>query len=154
MVIQDERKRVIKNIQKFLNITESGIYDEYTRNAVISFQRNSGVEASGVVNYSTFVLMRDFYREQKNKKEHNVGSDFALYPGEYGDGVASLISELRCILNTYEYEHPLPSGALYDYKVKLAVNHLRGVFGLRELDYVESEFYTRLKREIITADIK
>ena len=115
----DDKQRAVYRIQLWLRALSSagmpirtlipdGIYDEKTGEAVRVFQGLSGLEATGRVDYATWIALRDNYRkivEENALTKPIYPFEYLLNGGEVAEGdtfsliyiIQAMIGELRTV---------------------------------------------------------
>ncbi len=147
------RAGAIKTVQRYLGLSESGIFDDKTRVAVKEFQSARNLEITGVVDYISFVLLRSHFYENENARNAAKIAPTLKFPVKFGDSgpqITRLNSELSEALANYSFYGILPRGSFYNSYTSGAVVRLREIFGLKSGDVVDEELYMRLQRERLT----
>ncbi len=114
MTNEQTRGVAVENLQRYLRwlslfddsipvIAIDGIYAEETRRAIMAFQRQVGIEASGVVDYTTWTLLFEAYLASMLEYEEPKGfSPFPRFPSGYSVGNGNrqfLVEVIQYILN-------------------------------------------------------
>lgn len=149
----EDKASAIKNVQKYLLLNMSGDYDEKTRDAVMEFQEEQRLPVTGIVDYLTFLQLRNKYLHVQivNEAQKELKySEFPLSGDEYGSDIALLNARISTALERYTHEDLPPRGNYYSDYTKSAVGRLRDVFTLRPGTDVDEIFFVRLKRDIFT----
>lgn len=155
----NDKAAAVSEIQRYLQnaestngyIAPSGIYDENTRAAVISFQTENGIKPSGKVNHVTFTRLYDDYVKRtifENIQEiSRQNIKFPLKPGDFGEEIELLNKMLAELLDFYGVDHSLRASKYFSESTRLAYLAARELFGLdnETLDHI---FYNRLLTEI------
>lgn len=149
----EDKVAAVKNVQRYLAMNESGVYDDETRDKVISFQSQASINETGIVDYETFIELRKRFYDEKNailasKSTQNV--KFPILPGDSGAEILRLNSALGEVLSNYTYTDLLPRGSYYNVYTSLAVRRIRAIFGYPEEDNVDEELFLRIERERLT----
>lgn len=154
-----EKNEAIREVQKYLQeiniidsyISPSGIYDETTKQAIVSFQKSEGIPPSGTVKKETFDKLYDAYTQVKTLQNTNdileQNSFFSTKIGDYGEHIRVLNKQLRALLDYYGRYHELRDTAIYSIETDNAFNQAKEIFGMG-IDVSERIFYARLIREI------
>ena len=110
----EDKAAAVKNVQRYLAMNESGVYDDETRDKVMSFQSQASINETGIVDYETFIELRKRFYDGKNailasKSTQNV--KFPILPGDSGTEILRLNSALGEVLSNYTYTDLLPRGS-------------------------------------------
>ena len=138
-------------VQEYLGIRKSGIYDASTRRAVTNAQMLAGLEPVGVVDYETFVYLRDAYSLSKAIDAYTGADGLKRFPysvGDFGEDVRRINTIIKEISFKYGIREAM-RGSIYTESVGRAVMSLRGIFGLPEGEHVDEVLYGRIKRELL-----
>ena len=141
----------LKRVQRWLNVNESGHFDAKTRNAVMKFQRESGLEVDGRVDFVTFSRLSKKHRASELGKMLAVEKYTPFFGrGDFGEEVTDFNNELRLALDGYTHEYPVPSGGIYDERSERAMLRLKEIYGSGSTAFGEGEFLLRMLRENFT----
>ena len=148
-----EKNEAVKIIQKYLGISESGNYDEKTKEEVIKQQKFYGLNPSGIVDIKTYEALREGYY-RNHSSELNAAPD-ALYKfpykrNDYGEDIAIINSYLAKALDNFNYYEKIPRGNYFDIYTERAILKLREIFSLKGDNTLDKDLYWRIKREILT----
>jgi peptidoglycan hydrolase-like protein with peptidoglycan-binding domain len=149
----DNKGEAIKTVQRYLGLSENGIYDDKTRTAVKEFQSLNDLVTTGEVDFVSFSKLRTHYFDRERAKSARrllPGARFPLQPGDGGSQVDALNSELAAALKKYSFYGIFPRGYYYNAYTSEAVIRLREIFGLEIKDIVDEELYMRVLRERLT----
>lgn len=150
---------LIREIQIYLGlvgnpdiiVVPSGVYDDNTRLSVEDFQREQGLDASGVVNLETFdklyevyVIMRDI--EELNNKKHSFIS-FPILPGKSSDGMIHINKMLAELLDYYGYTHNLRESSFYSVESEKAIKILSEILGIEYNGAIDEILYMRIIKD-------
>ena len=143
-----DKKAAVRRVQRMLGITENGIYDERTKEAVIMHQREQNIKDDGVVDYDTFRSLVNKYRMYKISsdvsKKVPFKNEFPYLPGYTGEAAGILNSMIRTAMDRLSINTPKPRGPYYSNATAKATEELRKIFMLSEGNYIDEEFYNRL----------
>ncbi len=121
-----------------------GIFGENTRNAILHFQQENGLIPSGVVDYETFIQL-------KNKKiEVEKGANIFPFPLKEGDNnekVAHLHAALNILFTENNNGNNPLTGTLFDSQTKKYVNLFLLRIGAVENGEITMAQYERLQKE-------
>ena len=163
MYKQENTAAAIERIQSYLyEISKNGriadmtvidgIYGEQTRTAVIEFQRKSGLEASGIVDFETFEALRDsaaLYKKQNAHPTHLYAkTGYPLRFGMSGADIDTLHALLRSIGEYRRELPPIPRTPYYSHETENAVRFMQRVFLMEESGIVTAELFERLERDL------
>ncbi len=147
----EDKEAAVKQVQRLLDITVTGVFDEETRLAVISFQNRKGLNESGIVDYESFTLMKEEYLKEDMRREARRRLPFSpRFPysfGDMGNDVTLINALLNDVMKEYTVEVLSVVGVFYSDRTENAVRELRKIFGLREGGHIDEEFFYRLTEE-------
>lgn len=153
LYMSDDRTSAVKNIQRLLQINESGIYDTATARAVRAVQRNFGLDDSGIVDFATFSAILEMDKRNKLKRSYITGIDVSAFPydvGDYGTDVREIIQLLYSALAPYSVSSGALRGAIYTVGVGNSAKKLREIYGMPIATSVDEDLYVRIRRELLT----
>lgn len=154
-----DKVAAVRQVQKYLENAEStkgylspsGDYDEVTREAVRSFQKNKGLPPTGITDILTFdAVYNDYLLRQETKKTDAIFGQkmkFPLIIGDFGEGVGRFNKMLSELLDYYGIIHALRQSDYYSEATEQAYLSARKLFGL-ECGDVDRRFVSRLIDEI------
>ena len=155
----DDRPEAIRSVQRYLRIAgnpdifimPSGVYDENTRLSVMDFQSENQLLPTGIVDYTTFVLLFNRYVYlteiiNLNKKFDSFVS-FPLLPGDMNDAMIHLNRTMRRLLNYYGFTSRLNESNFYSNETTRAVDILRSLYMLEPKELIDEELYIRMIRD-------
>lgn len=129
-------------------ISIDGIFGEGTRDAVIAFQRNYGIEETGVVTYPTWdQLYRAYIGILESLPEGYFGGETLPYPGFVlrvgvsGESVSALQEYLNYIANTYTQIPKVSVDGEFGPATENAVRAFQEVFGLTQSGIVSAQLW-------------
>ena len=153
----DDTVSALKEVQRLLNVNQTGIYDTSTKKAVEQIQLNYGLKRADVVNYKTFNAILAEY----NKREmRELNSNYLFNPvfpytiGDMDDNVGLINDALRLVLSDYVYEDAAPRGNYLNENTITASNFLRKIFKMDLSDQLDELFIKRLLLEKSAIEIK
>ena len=150
---------IIRFIQKYLIVINgdsdplapNGIYDDRTKAAVREFQKNNGLEITGVVNEPTIsALFDEQSREQikkRTRKQTHPFIQFPISPGEKSDGMIQIHQAMAKALNYYGHTHQLRQTSYFNEQTMIAVDLLRKIYLLENDAKIDETFYFRLMND-------
>jgi len=147
----------IKEVQRLLDINQTGIYDNATREAVVNLQTASGLTAGGIIDYETFVII---VNEYKKKKREITDTDYLHIPSfpytveSHDENVGKINDALRLVLREYVYDGIEPRGKYFGINTLNATNYLRSIFRMDSSDRIDEAFMNRLLFEKKAIEIK
>ena len=153
----DDKVGAIKEVQRLLNLNQTGLFDKKTREAVLDAQAKYRLAETGVVDYLTFTLIAENYR---NEKSNRWGSDYLLNPrfpyviGDMGENVLRINEALQVVLNDYTYEGIMPKGRYLNDHTIQGAQFLRKLFGMNESNEIDEELMSRIMKEREHIEIK
>ncbi len=148
-----EKDEAIKTIQRYLGLSESGNYDNKTKEGVLEFQEIQGITANGVVDNVTFEALRERYYTKEfgdNAASFDGLNRFPYQKNDFGNDISILNSHISEALKNYNYYDRMPKGAYFDIYTERAILRLREIFSLEGDNTVDKTFYARIKHEILT----
>jgi len=153
----DDKVGAIKEVQRLLNLNQTGLFDKKTREAVLDAQAKYRLAETGVVDYLTFTLIAENYR---NEKSNLWSSDYLLNPrfpyviGDMGENVLSINEALQVVLNDYTYEGIMPKGRYLNDNTIQGAKFLRKLFGMNESNEIDEELMSRIMKEREHIEVK
>ena len=147
----------LKEVQRLLNVNETGIYDEKTKDAVEKIQKTYGIESVNTVDYATFNAILDEYKKEKIKRlnfKYLYNPKFPYVIGDMGDNVKLINDSIRLVLEDYVYEDLLPKGTFLNQITLTAANFLRKIFKMEPSEEIDEAFMNRLLLEKNAIEIK
>ncbi len=159
----DDRKRAVRQAQEWLYgialdgmplplLVPDGIYGEKTRDAVKIFQGLSGIGQTGVIDYVTWLTLRDAYDGAYRKAEIS----HPIYPFEYtkrGEKVArgdrtSLVTIIQIMVETllvaYNTLGNQPENGVFDAVTSANIAKLQEIWSLPSTGEVDLETWNKL----------
>lgn len=128
-----EQTKKIREIQKYLSITESGNYDEKTKAAVMQVQQKYGISADAEINYDTFLsIFREYTKSEKAKKMSARFPDdtFPLKIGTYGEAIRKMNEMLLLLSSYYRISTNLKSGDYYGRRSEEIIREMSKIYGI------------------------
>lgn len=146
----DEKKK-IREIQRYLFVTESGNYDERTREAVVSLQGRNGIEENGKIDYETFNLI---YREYAKKKETQIlrerfsSTYFPIKINSYSEAAMEVNKMLLVLSAFYGIQTNLKYSDYYGERTERILRELSEIYGVeRTVGEIDGELYRLLETD-------
>ena len=145
-----DKKETVKLVQRYLSeilerrdIADSGIYDERTRDAVIQYQRGTGLEVSGIVDRITYEKMyADWLKKTKTAKFNR----YAV--GDYSPNVKIIKSLLRRLWRYYPDTEGFDDNSMFGEDLEEEIRRMRLIMGLAVSGEFDSEMYDRIIKEL------
>lgn len=153
----EDKPGAIKEVQRLLGVSQSGIYDEMTKKSIISFQSKMNMEASGITDYLTFVALVEEYKRMNREKLasfHLFNERFPYKEGDMNNNIAIINDMIAIVLKDYRYDGAPPSGKYFGEDTLRALRYIQGIFGMEETDQISNEFFSRLIIERDAIEIK
>ncbi len=162
MYHMNDKSGAVREVQKYLlsisqteeylpHITVDGFYNEDTRLAVESFQRNNGLKETGATDRETFdLLYSEYIRVSKidELEKNTLNSDnFPLRRGSSGTDVAILNSHIR-ELSKYYTDLGNPIGDYFSSETEESIILLQKYFKEDINGIVDAGIYTRINEEV------
>lgn len=147
----------IKEVQRLLDLNQTGIYDNATREAVVHLQTANGLTAKEIIDYETFVII---VNEYKKKKRERTDTDYLHIPSfpytveSHDENVGKINDALRLVLREYVYDGIEPRGKYFGINTLNATNYLRSIFRMDSSDSIDEAFMNRLLFEKKAIEIK
>ena len=133
----------IKNLQRMMNRPISGIYSQEDEIAVKQIQSNAGLPVDGVVDYATFLAIRDITiaADISNdvRRWYGFQNDSPLIYGSYGTDAEIFNLYLLKNLDLYDYGGRSPRGRFYNRATVDAVEYLNRTYGINESPEIASD---------------
>ncbi len=133
------------------------IYDNTTADIIRSFQKELGIEETGVVDYITFKYLSEEYIEILKSKELRSTivepSGLPLSRGMSNDDVRILNILISSLKNIYK-DLPYVSGSYFSKNTERAIQMLREIFMLEDSKEVDAVLFDRMIVELDTEERK
>ena len=147
----ENRREAIKEVQRLLEINMTGDFDTRTSEAVKQHQSERNLEATGVVDYNTFLSLVESFRIRPRLSEDAkailFSPSFPYSLGSQDDNVGRINSMLRDILSEYTVETKLPYGNYYNRDTVDAVLLLRKIFMMNTSTEIDEILFNRMVEE-------
>ncbi len=144
-------------------ISIDGVFGNATEEAVRAFQRNYGINETGVVAYATWdQLYRAYLGILESLPAGYFGGDTIPYPGEVlrigsqGEGVRALQEYLNFISDTYTQIPKTTVDGIYGPGTETAVREFQRIFGLNESGIVSAQLWdtiTSTYRDLVLGNL-
>lgn len=164
MYALNDKTAAIVEIQRFLYLLSNtsnpeiprvaidGIWGEETEAAVIEFQKISGNEVSGKVDYQTFEALYDAYSAAKSELYELdfliTTQGLPLSKNMMNDDVLLLHLMILEIQKTYDYLTEVDRTTYFSENTEKAVMELQEIFGMEQSGRVDALMYERLVLEL------
>ena len=148
MYIINDKTAAIREIQRLLSLSETGVYDRRTINAVMNAQRSFGLEPNGRIDLRSFELLVLNHRERIKGSATGLPSlnNFPYEPGAGGDEVSIINSLLANAVKKLGFKYIPPRGRYYSIRTASIVKRLREIFLMEEGYHIEEKLYKRIAR--------
>ena len=159
----DDKKAAIREVQKYLyalaisedyempEVIPDGIFGERTREDVLLFQRQNGLNETGAVDHATFdALYREYCRvcrPTRGRRTFPSEKEYPMRKGQSGTEIENLHAILT-ELSRYDPLLPLLRGDTFTEHTESAVRRMQKNTGMPETGEVDADFFDRLCREI------
>ncbi len=153
----EDKVSAIKELQRLLDLKPTGLFDKNTREAVLRTQAKNNLDETGIVDYLTFTLIVEEYRNEKNKQwnsDYLFDPRFPYVMGDIGDNVLRINEALETVLRDYSYEGRMPRGKYLGDDTIGGVHFLQKIFNMSESDIIDEELMSRIMRERESIEIK
>ncbi len=134
------------------NVSIDGIYGAETQDAVLHFQKENGLDESGIVDYDSFIKLRAAYEEAlflKKTEGFVVDKDyFPLKKGDQGAHILTLNIMLSELGNAYDNIPYVKINDYYSSSTENAVRSFREIFLFEDVGFVDEKLYDRIIYEI------
>ncbi len=163
MYLQNDVSNAIRRVQTYLYeihlrdgnpyiVLPDGIYGATTKNAVLDFQKQQNLPSTGIVDFSTFEMLRETakkYQSENSQQTHLYSTQgFPIQIGARGADVDVLHALLRSL---FEYENeapPIPRTAYFSAETEQAVQYMQRTLQIEADGVVTAELFERLKKEL------
>ncbi len=131
-------------------IIPDGIYDEATRAALSQFQRNEGIEETGIVDRATWDALYEAYLSALFKRSRPSplypfpeGEGYVLSPGEVSDIVLIVQIMLGSLSAHYDDVYASPTG-IYDEETRGAIENFQRRSGIAATGLIDKQTWNHL----------
>ena len=146
-----EEKEKIREIQKYLFVTESGYYDEKTREAVKHVQKLYGFEENGEIDYYTFTLIYGEYLKKKQKDRLKARFPEVVFPlkiNSYSDASMEVNKMLILLSNFYGIETNLRYTDYYGERSEKIIEKISDIYDIvRVAGEIDENTYEMLEKD-------
>ncbi|MBQ9112515.1 MAG: peptidoglycan-binding protein [Clostridia bacterium] len=165
------REQAITNLQRYLRrlsyeglegnrVPIDGIFDTATRDALIQFQQDMGLPATGVADKRTWDLLFSEFLKATDTERNSEGlflfpkdpPDYAVSPGDallLVSMIQLLLLELRA---TYDIFEDIVESGIYDENTEKAIREFQRINLLPETGKVDEATWNRIVREYSNID--
>lgn len=153
----EEQTDAIKEVQRLLQINQTGFYDRKTQNAVLAIQAKNNIDQTGIVDYETFTAILSEFHLKKNEKicAHYLSNPkFPYSKGDMDDNVGLINQVLTIVLEDYEYEGLLPRGKYFGNDTENGTVYLRKIFSMGDSDKIDEAMMNRILVEKEAIELK
>lgn len=147
----------IKELQRLLDLNQTGIYDEKTRNEVLEIQSEYGLARTGIANYETFSRITEKYLENRSgvwSSDYLFDANFPYVKNDFDDNVEKINYAIAMVLREYTYEGIEPRGKFLGNDTIDSANYLRNIFQMSESNEIDEKFLNRIMQEMRAIEIK
>lgn len=153
MKMINDKEAYVREIQRFIigidrdtAVVENGIYDEKSKLAVRNFKEQNGLVQDSTVDYETYTLLYEKYKESK------INQSRTLRRGDSGEDVTMLNTMLSSVGGEYSDVVKPPVSDYYSERTEMAVLRMREIFDMERATYADLVFYERLRLEYETVN--
>ena len=143
-----DKGAAIAEVQRLLNTTQTGVYDENTQKIVAEQQKVNNLPITGSVDYKTFLSILKLYSSRRfSEAEESPFIPKARFPikkGSLGSEIEYINILLKNILEEYKIDYKIPYGRYYGYDTENAVIALGRLFDIPAENGVTLELYNRI----------
>ena len=151
MYFIEDISAAVKSIQKMLKINQTGEYDTLTRSRVIEHQENNSINATGIVDYETFISIHAAYRYEIIKENAKTSilenPSFPYKLGDFDENVEKINILINDIFEDYLLESPIPTGKYFGKDTENAILRLHSIFALESTPYLDEILFDRIIKE-------
>ena len=154
-----DEKEKIKEIQKYLFLTENGNFDDATNEAIMSAGQESGAKESEKISLNTFNFIYNRYEKSRQKemiKKNYPSVDFPLNLYSYSEIMMEINKMLILLSSFYNIQTNLTLGNYYSDRTEKALSEISDIYAInRDLGTIDEDVYMLLKKDfdmIRTAD--
>ena len=152
----EDKPAAIKEIQGYLRgvgydtlpVIISGNFDDNTITAVKDFQEKNALEASGKVNYETFVILYDEYKaqaaERSIREKHDSFIAFPISLGMSGNEIEYVNDMIIEILDYYGHYHNVRRNRFFTAESEDGIIMLQELFNLSPTGKIDEYTYERM----------
>ena len=153
-----DEKDKIREIQKYLFVTENGNYDERTSEAVRKVQSENNMEQTGKIDYDTFILIYLEYIEEKQRqmlKARFNDVDFPLKLNSYSEAVSVTNEMLIRLSRFYGIQTNLRYSDYYGRRTESVLEALADIYGIeRKYGEIDRDMYEMLEKDFHTIKVR
>ena len=144
-------KAKIKEIQKYLFITESGNYDDKTREAIILAQKNNGIKEDGKIDSVTFDIIYKEHEKARQKDEINnlfPRTAFPLRLYDYNEAIMEINKMLVFLSDFYGIQTNLRISDHYSERTEDVLSQISDIYTVkRDFGEISEDIYMMLKKD-------
>ena len=163
MYLKNDVSGAIRRVQQYLYeihlqngnpyiLLPDGIYGTTTKNAVLDFQKQQNLPSTGIVDLSTFEMLRDIakkYQKENSKQTHLYGiQGFPIQIGARGADVDVLHALLRSLFEYEKEAPPIPRTAYFSAETEQAIQYVQQILQVEADGVVTAELFERLETEL------
>lgn len=146
-----DEKEKIKEIQKYLFLTESGNYDDKTREAIILAQRNNGIKEDGKIDSVTFdIIYKEYEKARQNDTLRNLFPkiDFPLRLYDYNEAIMEINKMLVFLSDFYGIQTNLRISDHYGERTEGVLSEISDIYMMkRDFGEISDDIYVMLKKD-------
>lgn len=137
-------------------VTPTGHYDKTTAEAVSAFQKENGVEPTGVVDYETWSAIKSAYENMRAARAEPVGvkifpsPSYVLKKGEKSDVALCVQMMLSALCVAYDEFDDVEKSGVYDETTAACVREFQKINGIEPTGEVDRTTWDRLARNYNT----
>ena len=146
-----DEKAKIREIQKYLFVTESGNMDDKTLESIIAVQKKNGLEANGRIDYETFNFIYDEYRKKEEKEAIRrlyPEVEFPIRIGSYNTAMWEVNKMLLAVSDFYGISTNLRYNNYYGERSERILEEVFSVYGIeRRSGEIDVNAYRLLEKD-------
>lgn len=151
----DEKEKT-KEIQRYLNLTQSGNRDDKLTNAVKGVQSRHNITENGEINAETFNAIYLEYRDKRDemRAEAMLGDSLPIRLGEWGEAMRNINLMLIKLAAHYRIQTNLVNSDYYGERSEKIIEELSEIYHLeRAKKLIDFDIYLLLKRDFDTLSL-
>lgn len=153
----DDTISAMREVQRLLNVSQTGVYDEKTQKSVEIIRKKYNIENRNTIDYDTFnAIVKEYQINRINglNLQYLFNPAFPYTIGDMGDNVGLINDAIRLVLSDFVYEGVVPKGKYLNQNTITAANFLRKIFKMDLSDEIDVLFVNRLLLEKSAIEIK
>ena len=146
-----DEKGKIKEIQRYLFLTESGNFDEATREAIMHAREEMGAVGNQEIDLDTFEFIYNRYEKAQQKeivRKIFPEVDFPLSIYSYSEAMMEINKMLISLSSFYNIQTNLRLGNYYGDRTEKALSELSDIYAInRDLGTIDENIFIMLKKD-------